>query len=626
MSAPFTGGPRRLARHAVAALTTLLVAAPALPAAAAPAADGPTERILVAYDEDLIVPASASPAPVADRITPLGVQVLDVPVGEVDALLRRLDADDRVRWAEPDVEVHADVITPNDPLWQQQWGPARIGTAAAWEHTAAGREVTVAVLDSGVDPGHPDLRGAVLPGRSFVAGTTAALDDNGHGTSAAGIVAARGDNGEGVAGVCWSCRILPVKVLDHRGSGTMSAVAAGLVWAADQGAEVASLSLSSTGTSRAIADAVAYARDKGMLVFASAGNTGTSEMRYPAGLPGVISVAGTTSSDARYDWSTHGTWVDLAAPGCNLTTRSGGGYASFCGTSSATPLAAGAAALALSVSSAVSDTDVADALTATAVPVRFPLGGGRVRLDATLARVTAALTAAPADEPAEAPAESVTGTPTGPEAAPRPASARPITRACPSSDAAPAATRIGVHGVAASCLDAWQIGIFPLASFAPSRPLTRAEFAGLLERMLDATGHRDVPATPARFDDLAGNRWREAVERLAGLGVIAGFGDGTFRPEQPIRRDQMATLMARVAGGRYDVALPGGTQPVFRDVGAGAAHFEAIGQLAATGVTTGVGAGRYNPAGLVTRGQTATFAARLLDLLIAEGRVAAQTR
>lgn len=622
MSAPFTGGPRRLARTAVAALTTLLVTVPALPAAAAPASDGPTERILVAWDEDVIVPASASPAPVTGRIAPLGVQVLEVPAGEVDAMLRRLAADDRVRWAESDVEVRADAVAPNDPLWRQQWGPARIGTADAWGHTTGSREVTVAVLDSGVDPGHPDLRGAVLPGRSFVPGTTAALDDNGHGTSAAGIVAARGDNGEGVAGVCWSCHILPVKVLDSRGSGSMSAVAAGLVWAADQGAQVASLSLSSTGTSRAIADAVDYARAKGMLVFASAGNTGTSQMRYPAALPGVISVAGTTSSDARYDWSTHGSWVDLAAPGCNLTTRSGGGYASFCGTSSATPLAAGAAALALSVSPAVSTTEVADALLATAAPVQFPLAGGRVRLDATMARVAAALAPAPVEDdpgtPATAPGEPETATPT--------TSARTIARACPSADAAPAAARIGVHGVAASCLDAWKIGIFPLDRFDPSRPLTRAEFAGLLGRMLDATGRTDVPPVAAGFTDLDAHPRRPAIERLAGLGVIAGFGDGTFRPDQPIRRDQMATLMARVASGRYEVPLPSDAGPVFRDVGPGAAHFEAIGQLAATGVTTGVGAGRYDPAGLVTRGQTATFAARLLDLLIAEGRVDAAAR
>ncbi|MBS3941616.1 MAG: S8 family serine peptidase, partial [Actinobacteria bacterium] len=618
----------RLARHTVAALTALLVAVPAMPAAAAPAgassaAAGPTERVLVAYDQNVVVPASASPAPVSARIVPLGVQVLDVPVGEVDDLVRRLEADPRVRWAEPDVEVHADVVTPNDPLWRQQWGPARIGVAAAWEHTTGSRDVTVAVLDSGVDPSHPDLRGAVLPGRSFVPGTTAALDDNGHGTSAAGIVAARGDNREGVAGVCWSCRILPVKVLDSRGSGTMSAVAAGLVWAADQGAQVASLSLSSTGTSQAIADAVAYARAKGMLVFASAGNTGTSDMRYPAGLPGVISVAGTTSSDARYDWSTHGTWVDLAAPGCNLTTRSGGGYASFCGTSSATPLAAGAAALALSVSPAVSGAEVADALAATAAPVRFPLAGGRIRLDATVARVSSALRAAPGNARDDAPA-STPATPPG-NAAPTTNPARAITRACPTADAAPEASRIGVHGVAASCLDAWQIGIFPLDRYDPSRPLTRAEFAGLLARMLDATGRSDMPEVPARFSDVSSHPRRDAIQRLAGLGVIAGYGDGSFRPDQPIRRDQMATLMARVASGRYEVVLPTDA-PQFLDVAKGTAHGAAIGQLAASGVTTGVGAGRYDPAGLVTRGQTATFAARLLDLLIAEGRVAAQTR
>jgi thermitase len=101
-------------------------------------------------------------------------------------------------------------------------------------------------------------------------------DDRGHGTAAAGVIAARTHNREGQAGICWNCSIMPVKVLDSNGSGTTSAVASGIVWAADHGARVISMSLGGAGTTQALTNAVAYAAGKGVLLLAAAGNSGTT--------------------------------------------------------------------------------------------------------------------------------------------------------------------------------------------------------------------------------------------------------------------------------------------------------------------------------------------------------------
>ncbi|MFA9444220.1 S8 family serine peptidase [Egicoccus sp. AB-alg6-2] len=547
---------------------------------------------------------------VVEVIDELNLQVVEVPAGEGAAVLAELAADGRVKWAELDVEVRADVVRPNDALWGQQWGPQLVGAGKAWTRGTGSRQVTVAVLDSGVDARHPDLEGAVLPGRSFVAGVTSTADDNGHGTSAAGIIAARGGNRVGVAGMCWSCQILPVKVLDSKGSGTMSGVAQGLIWAADQGARVASLSLSSAATSRTIDDAVAYANAKGMLVVASAGNTGKTEVRYPAGLPGVLAVAGSTSRDQRYDWSTHGGWVDIAAPGCNATTRVGGSYANFCGTSSAAPLVAGAAALAFSAAPTATPAQVRDALERSAKSANVGVRTGRMQVDAAIERlVRATAPVAPAPAPAPAPVE---------EATPAVAPTRSISNACPAGIPAPVTTA-GVHSQAASCLDWWEIGIFPTNDYRSGQALTRAQFAATLDRMLNATGRTERPSAVPVFRDVAGHPHQAAIERLSGLGVILGYSDATFAPDAPIRRDQMATLMARVAEQRYGLSLAAPSSPRFRDVPATATHAAAVGKLAVAGITTGVDGQRYDPAGHVTRGQTASFVARLLDLLVAEG-------
>ncbi len=232
----------------------------------------------------------------------------------------------------------------------------RINAALAWLSCYQGQEITVAVVDTGVDLDHPDLQANIVAGKSFVSGTSSPDDDAGHGTHVAGIIAAVGNNG-GVIGVAPGARIMPVKVLDSSGSGSIYDVAAGIEWAADQGVTVINLSLGSVGNSTTLKTAVDDAYNRGILLIAAGGNCGDSSYAangcsyqdqplYPAAYNHVMAVASTDSSDKQSSFSTQGSYIEIAAPGSSIySTYPAGRYATLSGTSMAAPHVAGLAAL-----------------------------------------------------------------------------------------------------------------------------------------------------------------------------------------------------------------------------------------------------------------------------------------
>lgn len=273
--------------------------------------------------------------------------------------------------------------TPNDPLWSSSWSFSKTNAAAAWNTTGTS-ELVVAVLDTGVDLSHPDLQGSFVQGYDVVNRDDDPSDDHGHGTMVAGVVAARANNGLGGVGACSRCSLMPVKVISGNGSGNAADVAEGLRWAADHGARVINLSFTLSGPDENVAQAIEYARARSIVIVAAAGNAGTADVTFPASYPGVVSVAASDAADARYDWSSYGSWVRLAAPGCNLTTAAGGSYGDFCGTSSATAFVSGLAGLARSLAPSVSADVIGDALAAHAVPVGDFVSVGRVDVKAAL--------------------------------------------------------------------------------------------------------------------------------------------------------------------------------------------------------------------------------------------------
>lgn len=264
----------------------------------------------------------------------------------------------------PDGGAHV-ALSPNDPLFQftqYQWVYAQTGFLDAWSSGTGSASTVIAIVDSGVDSHVADLQGALLPGWNMVDNNADTSDSNGHGTWMAGLAAARTNNGIGVVGACGSCSILPVRVAAADGSATWSATAAGIVWAADHGARVISLSLAGSSSSPPLEAAVAYAQQKGALVVAGAGNDSLGYPEYPAALPGVISVEATDANDVPYSFSNHGPTVTLAAPGCANAVGPADVYNLVCGTSVSTPLVAGAAALLLSARPAATAADLAAAL------------------------------------------------------------------------------------------------------------------------------------------------------------------------------------------------------------------------------------------------------------------------
>ncbi|MBC8197634.1 MAG: S8 family serine peptidase [Candidatus Marinimicrobia bacterium] len=273
-------------------------------------------------------------------------------------------------------------ITPNDPNYSNQWdhdnygqvtngiSDADMDTNEAWDFTTGSNGVIIAILDTGIDLDHPDYADRVIPGYDFINNDTNASDDQGHGTSCAGIAGAEGNNNIGIAGICWECQLMPVKVLGSDGSGDDSGIAEAVTWATDSDAHVISMSLGGGMFVSYFDSAVDYATSNGTTVIAATGNDDFGSLSYPARYDNCIAIGAMSPCNERKDFSScdgenfwgsnYGEGIDLVAPGVKIpATTNGGGYTTqFNGTSSACPHAAGVAGLIYSVSPGVNAYDV----------------------------------------------------------------------------------------------------------------------------------------------------------------------------------------------------------------------------------------------------------------------------
>lgn len=284
---------------------------------------------------------------VEQEIEALDTVVVNVPDASAALALRESPL---VVQAEPDyVATAQQTKPPNDPYYGQQWGLPVMNVPAGWAELPADTPpITVAVLDSGICPNHPDLAGRLLPGYDFVQKDTNPQDEYGHGCQVTGVIAAVTNNGIGIAGVAPNTRIIPVRVLDATGSGLYSNIAAGIVWAADNGAQIINLSLGGTANTNTLSNAVDYAISRGARVVAAAGNTGatTGAVLYPAAYPSVVAVGSVDANLQRSSFSAKGPEIDIWAPGGGIaTTNMSGGYSLVSGTSFATPNVTGVLAL-----------------------------------------------------------------------------------------------------------------------------------------------------------------------------------------------------------------------------------------------------------------------------------------
>ncbi|MDK2122773.1 S8 family serine peptidase [Parachitinimonas caeni] len=357
----------------------------ALPSLAQAATGLVPDQILVKYRAQPGFAAAQSADAV--RTTRAGVQVLRVDgqhFAMADASDRRLllqqklaelRADPNVIYAEPDyygefADMPVPVATPNDPGVSQAWNLEKIGARQLWS-VASGNGIKVAVVDSGVDLTHPDLKDNLLPGYNFGDRNANPQDQLGHGTKVSGLLAAVRGNALAGAGVAPLAKLLPIKI-NAGASGTFktSDVADSVDYAVAQGAKVINLSLTIDEDTQTLAAAIERAKEAGVVVVVASGNQGGA-VAFPATIPGVIAVGASNESDQLAGFSNTGPEVTIAAPGTNLySTLLGGGFGGAGqGTSFAAPTVSGVVAALLEVDPRLGSSQIASLLKQTAKPI-----------------------------------------------------------------------------------------------------------------------------------------------------------------------------------------------------------------------------------------------------------------
>ncbi len=308
------------------------------------------------------------------------------------------------------------VHVPNDPYWYAMWHMTKIRADLAWDTERGESTVRVAVIDTGLQVDHPDLAANVWTNPGEIAGNGIDDDGNGyaddvhgwdfayldgdpddvfgHGTACAGIIAAVQDNATGVTGVAPECEIVGLKAAIDSGYLYDSAVVPALLYTADMGFQVASMSFYGDQVTGAQKEAIDYCWERGVVPVAAAGNSSQVLPYYPGAFDHTLAVGASEFSDFKSWFSNHGTWVDVAAPGEGLsTTVPGSGYTfGFAGTSGATPHVAGLAALLFSANPSATNAEVRAAIEDGAAPLdQYPYGKwslyGRIDCQSALERI-----------------------------------------------------------------------------------------------------------------------------------------------------------------------------------------------------------------------------------------------
>ncbi|MEK6675395.1 MAG: S8 family serine peptidase [Planctomycetota bacterium] len=326
-----------------------------------------TELLVQAYPgadpTELAAAYSDAGATVVEALSEIQLDVLRVPEGHLYEAAGRLQQSGMIETLAKSY-VYEPGKTANDASFASQDHISSVNLPSAWDRTTGSVDVMIGVVDTGVDGQHVDLVDRLVAGWNVYDGNSEFTDVLGHGTAVAGVLGAMSDNGIGVAGVTWSCPIIPVRAADSAGKSSSRYVASGILWALGHGAKAINVSFAPLWSDRVIRSAAEQAFHRGSLVVMSAGNS--SSVATAGGYVEGVFVGALNDQSGIASFSDRGPFVDLVAPGTTvLSTSRGGGYSAVDGTSFAAPIVTGVAALVWSVNPNLRPSTVVDILTRT---------------------------------------------------------------------------------------------------------------------------------------------------------------------------------------------------------------------------------------------------------------------
>lgn len=514
-----------------------------------------SSRVIIGFDES-INQAVIQSVEVHHTYEELKAVAASIDEAELDEFQSHPD----VKWVEADQKVKTSAQT-------ETWGYKSTNTldSRAWGLDGAG--VEIAIIDTGIDPDHPDLN--VKKGISVLDEHESWVDDNGHGTHVAGVIGAQ-DNEIGTVGIAPEADIFAVKALDQEGDGWESEIIAGIDWAIKENVDIINLSLTSCQPSTAMKSTIGRAESSGIAVVAASGNgvlcSGEylNDVMYPARYESVISVGAVDEKQARALFSYGGESLDFVAPGTKVyssyitTDKYPDGYKNMNGTSMAAPYVSGVLALTMQAYPNTNLDQLKNLLVEHAVDLGekgkdFDYGHGLVQsLD------------------------------------------KPFADLIEKRYYYPFIQELYKEGIVKGIKD---------GTFAPLGEITREEVITMVGRSIGLNGEkRETPFPDVDKESFGSGFITSAVER----GIIKGLPDGTFAPKQKITRGEVAVIIDRV------FPLESDTQTAFPDVSADCYCYDAVNAVATAGIVTGFPDGTFGPDQYITRSELATILARAM--------------
>lgn len=526
----------------------------------------PAERVIITFDGEVDEAVLEEYGVEVHHIfNELSAASITITIDEKDELLEETS----VSRIDPDP-----VVKTSSQI--TDWGYVKVNAPLSKKWGWTGKGIKVGVIDTGIRTNHPDLK--VAGGVSFVAGVSSYNDDMGHGTHVAGIISAK-DNSIGVVGVAPEANIYAIKALDSKGEGNQSDVVAAIDWAINQKMDIINLSITSPQGSYLLSQTLQKAYNQDIIIIAASGNsltplTGSQDVLFPARYPTVIGVGSINRSNQKSSFSYYGESLELVAPGEKILSTFAGyvdgvykDYSYSDGTSMASPFVAGIAALYKQAYPEFTNAQIRTLMQQSAIDLGVKgkdssYGYGLVQ-----------------------PPFEVNG--------------EPFISSFPDVKS-----------------NAWYakeieylyendiITGYPDGRFVPQNPVTRAEAVTMLGKAMKLSGE----LSQTSFTDVPKSNFASGyIKSATDSKLIAGFPDGTFKPNAPITRADVAVILKRAYGYRTDYSK------LFKDVPNEKYYFESVHSILTAGITNGYPDGTFRPAESISRAEFAVFLARALD-------------